>query len=114
MNVTVHVEQIFKHMPIYHVGVTYSCGPFRKRYDFHPKRFRIGIDGNRRQIHIGKTTRSPVDILLHERRMNKDYFLFARDCRHYTRDLIQYSTDSTLDVVNILSLHHLYNNGTDA
>ena len=109
MNVTLHVEQIFRRLPIYHVGVTYSYGPFKKRYDFHPRRTRVGINGKRKDFHIGKTKRNPIEILLHEQGMNKDYFLFAHDCRHYTRELLEYSMDNDIDVVNVLSLHNLYN-----
>ena len=39
------------------------------------------------------------------------YFPFAHDCRHYTKELIDYSMDSDVDVVNIMSLHNLYNSG---
>ena len=55
METQLHIERIVKGLPIYHVGVTYKVGPLKKRYDFHPKRFQIGIQGVRKTINIGKT-----------------------------------------------------------
>ena len=112
MNVTLHVEQIFKRLPIYHVGITYSYGPFKKRYDFHPRRASVGIHGKRKDINIGKSNKNIAQVVMHEKTMSKDYFLFTHDCRHYAKELLDYSTDIDIDVVNVLSLHNMFRSET--
>uniref|UniRef100_A0A6C0F7L3 PPPDE domain-containing protein n=1 Tax=viral metagenome TaxID=1070528 RepID=A0A6C0F7L3_9ZZZZ len=108
MHVLLHIEKIFKFLPIYHVGVTYQYGPFKRRFDFHPKRLNIPIQGQRKTLNLGRSKRNPLQILHHEKQIKKNYFLTQNDCRHYTDDLLNYSLDSPPDVINLSSLHSIY------
>ena len=110
MHVLLHIEKIFKFLPIYHVGVTYKYGPFRRRFDFHPKNLNIPIQGKRRTINLGRSKRNPIQVFLHEKKLEKKYFLTQNDCRHYTDKLLDYSLESHPDVINLVSLDSIYNN----
>lgn len=109
MEVILHVEQIFSRLPIYHVGVTYKCGFVSKRYDFHPKRYAIGIRGKRKSIKVGRCNKTPFDIINYEQSLNKHYVLLFNDCRHYTKQMIDYSCSEHINTTNLLSLHQLFN-----
>lgn len=109
MNVLLHIEEIRKGLPIYHVGITYKYGPFQKRYDFHPRTRAIASNGYKKTINVGKLKKNPLHVLNYESELHeRNYLLFVNDCRHYTQKLINYSTDTTLDVVNILELYKLF------
>ena len=110
MNVYIHLERFRAHVPIYHVAVSYSCGPFKKRYDFHPRRSIININGEKRTVFVGKCKRNPFEIVQYEQNMDQNYSLFTHDCRHYTQELLNYSLDDKLDITNVLSVHNLFEN----
>ena len=107
--VILRVEKIFKKIPIYHVGLTYKCGPLTiKNIDFHPRTRGKNVVGERKQIHIGNSNKSIFDILIFEHAMNKDYFLLFNDCRHYSQELLDFSIEEKYDVVNMFYLHRLF------
>lgn len=116
MHVQLHVEQIFKKVPIYHVAVGYKVGPLSARFDFHPKeRFAISVSGNRRVVSLGKTDKNIMQVLSYEQSMNKNYFLFLNDCRHYSNSLIDYSLPKSqrINTLNPIKLHLLYNQASE-
>lgn len=111
MEVVLHIEQIFKKIPIYHVAVGYKVGPLKTRFDFHPKeRFAISVTGNRRVHKLGKTKKNIIQVLAHENKMNKNYFLFFNDCRHYSNNLMEFSLEkeNRVNALNPLKLHELF------
>jgi hypothetical protein len=116
MEVLLHVEQIFKRIPIYHVGVGYKIGPLRTRFDFHPKeRFAVAITGRRKVISLGKTKKNLPQILNYEKKLNKNYFLFFNDCRHYSNQILEFTDPEMVasNVVNPLNLHCLFLQASD-
>jgi hypothetical protein len=109
VGIVLRVEKIFTKLPIYHVGLSYKCGPLViKNVDFHPKFNGIRVKGEKRQIHLGNTHKNIIDILLFEQTMNKDYFLLFHDCRHYTKELLEYSTNKPYDLTNLFYLHSVF------
>jgi hypothetical protein len=116
MHVQLHVEQIFKKVPIYHVAVGYKVGPLSARFDFHPKeRLTISVTGNRRVVSLGKTNKNIMQVLNHEQSVNKNYFLFINDCRHYSNNLIKYSLpkNKQINTLNPIKLHLLYTQASE-
>ena len=110
MKVVLHIEQLIGKLPVYHVALGYQDGSFEKRYDFHPKNCPKNLKGRgKKQIFLGNTKKQLHQIEQFESNLNKEYFLMKNDCRHYTKQLIEY-TDLNIDfdITNLLTLIHLF------
>jgi hypothetical protein len=110
MKVFIHVEEIFPRVPVYHVGVGYKWGPFKKRYDYQPdKGWVVPVTGRKETIEIGKSTKNIFEINRFQKELQEQkYFLGFRDCRHFSQDLIQYSCDNYVNVINMFNLRDFH------
>ena len=113
MRVVLHLEELFDRLPVYHVAVGYQYGPLKKRFDFHPKtKIPIKFNGKKKKvIELGKSSKPFHEILLFEKSLDKKYLLNKNDCRHYSKQLIDFTQtdiDIDFDVRNLVTLINLF------
>ena len=111
MIVKLYITQIIPNIPIYHVGLGFQSKTKESRFDFHPKQCRVfnRFSKNKtKQINLGSTFKKENEIKEFEKLLNKNYFLFFNDCRHYCQHIIKFSGLSHLTLTNPFYLNSLY------
>tara|TARA_B100001094_G_C18183072_1_gene802076 strand:- start:682 stop:1104 length:423 start_codon:yes stop_codon:yes gene_type:complete len=110
MKVVLHLEQLLGKLPVFHVAIGYQDGSTEKRYDFHPKQCGKNLKSKgKKTVILGTTNKNFSQIETFEKKINKNYFLLKNDCRHYTKQLLNYSQDEvSFDVTNFFTLIYLY------
>jgi hypothetical protein len=113
MRAYVHIEELLgRGVPVYHTGVEFRAGPFRRRFDYG-KQWGGRAKGRGRCVYIGETRRSPMEIAQYEMELSRrTYFLLRNDCRHHSEELLRYALDDDTApprLTNQLELWRLFN-----
>ena len=107
--VYIHVEEIIVNSNIYHVGITFKTIFKKMRYDIMSIDMQNNYNINnknkyRKTIFWDYSNKSLNEIIDYEKRMNYCYFIGVYDCRHYVRNLTQWSCNNPTP---IWKLHEL-------
>tara|TARA_B100001996_G_C18564927_1_gene556100 strand:+ start:418 stop:777 length:360 start_codon:yes stop_codon:yes gene_type:complete len=111
MIVKLYITQIVPNVPIYHVGIGFKNKNQENRYDFHPKKFKLFepvVTHKTKNIKLGLTLRNEFEINEFEKSLNKNYFLFFNDCRHYCQQMINFSGIPDIQLTNPFYLNSLF------
>lgn len=98
IKVYIHLEQLFAYTNIYHIGITYKTIYYKVRFDIGTfERYNIALFKNKRKvkkIFWGYSNKTFNEILNYENNMKYKYRLGIYDCRHYVRDLTNWSCNN--------------------
>lgn len=110
MKLLIHVEEIIPRVPVYHVGVGYKIGPLRFRYDYQPEKgWGVPVMGRKRVVDLGSCKKNIFEVHSFQKKLQEQkYFLGFRDCRHFSQKLVEYSSDTGMNVVNLFNLNNLF------
>jgi hypothetical protein len=95
IKVYIHLEQLFSNTNIYHIGITFKSIFYKVRFDIGTfERFNFNIlktNRKTKKIFWGYTNKTLDNIIEYEKNMEYKYFLGVYDCRHYVRNLTEWS-----------------------
>lgn len=98
VKVYIHLEQLISNTNIYHIGITFKTIIYKVRFDIGTfERFNFNIikkDKKNKKIFWGYSNKSLEEIINYENNMEYTYFLGIYDCRHYVRNLTEWSCDN--------------------
>ena len=98
VKVYIHLEQLFSNTNIYHIGITFKTIIYKVRFDIGTfERFNFNIvkkDKKSKKIFWGYSNKSLEEIINYENNMEYIYLLGIYDCRHYVRNLTEWSCDN--------------------
>ena len=109
--VYLHIERITPILPIYHVGISFKNFYTTIRYDVGQvnkisllRRLPFNIKQETHTIFWGYTDKSIRDIITYENTLTDKYILGINDCRHYTRNLANWTTNKPTPIWKITDL----------
>lgn len=109
--VYLHIERITPILPIYHVGISFKNFYTTVRYDVGQvnkinflRLLPIKIKQEKYDIFWGYTDKSLKDIMIYEESLTDKYILGINDCRHYTRNLANWTTNKPTPIWKITDL----------
>lgn len=109
--VYLHIERITPILPIYHVGISFKNFYTTIRYDVGQvnkisllSRLPFNIKQESHAIFWGYTDKSIKEIIAYENTLTDKYILGINDCRHYTRNLANWTTNKPTPIWKITDL----------
>ena len=107
--VYIHLEQLFYKSNIYHIGISFHNIFNNVRYDIGLfENVDIGIlnkDKKQKTIFWDYSNKSLSSIMEYEASLNYKYVLGIYDCRHYVRNLSQWSTNNPTPIWKLYTLY---------
>lgn len=102
IKVYIHLDQLISRTNIYHIGISFSSILTNIRYDIigiHLNNFYSSNNNTKsKTIFWGYSNKSISDIQTYEKNMNYTYILGLYDCRHYVRNITDWSCNNPTPV----------------
>lgn len=105
-DVYLHIEKLIEPLPLYHIGMKFQYKRKSVRYDFGHSKNPIKLintksDKINHTIYLDKSKKTIDEVIEYEYKINRNYILGLNDCRHYTRNLAEWTTGIDTPIWNI-------------